>query len=238
MNQGPILSVLFLHMSPWDRTQNAPLVCRKWAAVARTLPPIDPAKKRMAWLVWKHLLEDRGEFGSLLRCALPSPCMLRGYPKLVTKIFHRFISTRTGLFSCPYEVLKRVMPFLYSETPMDHETDLAEWVHFHRKMMTSEMTTHRLGGHVNDDVAILQTLRLLFTLVDDGFWSEFSSKPCDSTNDPMRPLHECYLRLSDALNRNFGITDIAYGECVKHELEVGPSRALARVKKRARRNPS
>jgi len=130
------------------------------------------------------------------------------------------------------------MPPMYPVRPMDYETDLAKWVRSRRESMTSTITRHRFKGNANQDLFILQTLRLFFTLVDDGFWSEFSAEPCLITNDWMRPLHECYLRLSDALNRNFGITDIVYGKCVQHELDVGPSRALARAEKRARRKPS
>ena len=69
--QGPVVVRVLSYMSEWDRTQNAPLVCRKWAQIARTFPKLDPVKRRIAWLVWKHLLEGNGLLGELFVKALP-----------------------------------------------------------------------------------------------------------------------------------------------------------------------
>jgi hypothetical protein len=86
---------------------------------------------------------------------------------------------------------------------------------------------------------VLGTIRALFTLVDDEFWTKFCAPPRGLARlgypPDIRPLYEIYQRLSTVLERNFGIMNIQFGPAVKKELDEGPERERLRREKRAKR---
>lgn len=246
MDKGhaPIIYAILSHMSPWDRTQNAPLVCKRWAEVARTLPPLDPARKRMAWLVWKHLLEERGIFHHLIKKALPAPALLRGYIGRVQEAFDVIACGKMGTLDPYMEIFEEAMPGLMSHREQRNYTNLFQWSRdMHSRMVSATNTVgiERLNGvSAKQAECVLSTFRTFFSLVDDTFWGEFCSLPRTRftlTADPpcFRPLYECYQRLAQALEQNFGITNIQYGFAVKKELDEGPERERLRQEKRIKK---
>ena len=65
---APIVQRIISFLNIWDRTQHAPLVNKLWARIVKDpnthkhQPIPDQSTRRMAWLVWKHVLEQNGKY--------------------------------------------------------------------------------------------------------------------------------------------------------------------------------
>lgn len=221
MNEGTIIYNIISHLSPWDRTQNAPLVCRKWAQIAKMFPmPFEEYERRAAWLVWKHLLEERGMFGTLLRESLPVSFEIEGF---VSEIFEL-----TG--NTTFEDSKFIA--IYDDIMLGCHESSHNFNQTNSNLYYVQEDIPIAIRQVDRYVAVyflwlISYVRQIFLMVDPKFWSEFVliqhsiHTPCRKDYPPQFcPLHECYQRLEMILESRFGITNIQYGPLVKKELET------------------
>ena len=239
MNEGhtPIIYSILVHLSPWDRTQNAALVCRKWAEVARIIPKMSACQRRMAWVVWKHVLEEKGQFGCIIRKSLPAPCMNRNYLERATELFQILSAGKQGMIDPWREIVFAIMPPFLNE--QEYSNTLYKTKQIMRVLMNHphfDIEKRRIMGNeiigARTVFAIKSTIRAMLGFVDPNFWSWVVSE----SQIEYKPLHVIYQRLIQALDHNFGIFNIQYSLGVRKELERGPERERLRQAKRNKKD--
>ncbi len=206
--QGPVVVRILSYMSPWDRTQNASLVCRKWAQIARTFPKLDPVRRQIAWLTRKHLLEGSGPLRDLFVKSFPGH--LKGFSQCMEKYVLTSVSVPQGLCDLTEVTLQNMLPF----TDLDllkmmvlhgnlcyvsrKEEELLQLQHCppHTQGPPSKDTCYIVSDR--DTYFLLGGLRTMFTVIEPHIWHTFS-------REEYYPIQEYLNYLESALERNFGI---------------------------------
>ena len=227
-----IVQRILSFLGPWDRTQNAPLVCKRWARIVRDprtherWPVPARGEREMARIIQVHLLEQNGPFGNLIRSCLPAPCMMRTLNRCASDIFNYLINGRLGLFTFHHELFSRMIPSIWKDSESFRKYAMAKFGMWYHASGIRNLR-HTL-------IVVVAMILASFELVDPVFWAEF----CPLQHEEgrynridllmeKRPLYACYTRFIHVLEERFGIT-CNLGRDVQKEIDIGPDRQAKR----------
>lgn len=209
----PIVQHIISFLTPWDRTQNAPLVCKTWAMIVRdpathqTRPLPDSFTRRAVWLMWKYMLEENG---SLVARLLPSCLPVRKRPEnddIWIYIIGDYEIHGNNLW------VEHLLCNIVGDT---HESMIVEILDNVEKtfgrdhwLITGIMWKTRF-------VCIYMLIQYILHTFDPKFWSEFINLN-DQSSTPEK-IGMIYYRLICVLEFRYGITDINIGPKVEIEL--------------------
>ena len=209
----PILQRIISFLGPWDRTQHAPLVNKFWASIVKDPNthkyqpiPNQPAR-RMAWLVWKHVLEQNGKYEKLILKAIPYPCHLRHYKNIIDRLCEDAAQNITGMYH-PHEVLlQKMIPSYY----------IIEIKRYPDRYTIYQSVAKFFGLLPGDRISyIICWVRIFLSWIDPKIWVDFHKHPFAPGQKTLKQVYE---RLVWALETNFGIVDINLGKMVRKIIE-------------------
>ena len=212
---APIVQRIISFLNIWDRTQHAPLVNKLWARIVKDpnthkhQPIPNQPTRRMAWLVWKHVLEQNGKYEKLILKAIPYPCHRRQYANIIDNMCWNIRPKTIGMYFPSFEIALEMIPSYFNNRKI---IDLG----YHNTLLHEAINMFgNMPGNTHEHNLVCY-MRIFLSWVDPKIWVDFCKSPFSHTQNSLKQVYE---RLIWALETNFGIVDIELGKNVRQIIE-------------------